>query len=475
MKAGSLLFPPHSSLHPIHHTLPVHGEKPASAATTSTILDVALSVLNAPPPPSPPRTPPRNPTEAFFDATRSPPSSSPRRRLHFSLHVNASLSPATPAPIQLSPVAAPATPAPIQLSPVAAPATPAPIPLSLASTPTTPSAQVLSSASPLVTPKKRYKLKIQEKENGNIKVSIRGSFTPGIEQAIKENPNQIYSLKAQVEVSSPGGTHTHIEEEVRQVGETGRGIKKRTSEHASLINSDNPRRKTAFSDRVKKLISKQEEGKKVTVSVGLLASTPPEGLDAAEKRAIDKCKAAYGKSVLNQRAGGGGGCVVQEHPTITNKEARKELLPLLRQLRWKPLAWKQERIAHQFSKQDLQAEAVVYVFERVLKKPLKKHRWTKRYVGITEGPFRKRLSSHISRANDPEKSTLKDNELYEDMHTFWSDFRVGYIPIGSIVKKGATLRQLERIATDVLRARKRPDGMGGYSLTNGGGGGSRKK
>lgn len=452
MKAGSVLFPPSSSLHPVDHLAPVHREAPRPAAPSATILDVALSVLQETSLPiSPPRTPPRNPAERCIDATCSPPSTSPKRRFLCSLAVHSS---PTPVARMLFPPSAANAP----------------------STPTTPPAQVLTTASPLITPKKRYTLKIKEKDNGDFQVSIRGSFTPGIEQDIKDNPNQIYSLKAQVEVSSPGGTHTHVEEEFRQIGETGRGVKKRTSEHASLVNSSNPRRKTAFSEKVKTLLQKQKEGKKVTVSVGVLASaSTQEDLDLKETKAIDKCKEVYGKSVLNQRAGGGGGCVVQEKPTMTNKEARKELLPLLRQLRWKHLVWEKGRIAHSFSKQDLQTEAVVYVFERTLKKPLKKHRWTKRYVGITEGPFRERLSSHLSHANDPQKSTLKDNEFYEDMHSFWSDFRLGYIPIGSIVKKGATIRQLERIATDILRARKRPDGTGGYSLTNGGGGGSRKK
>lgn len=316
----------------------------------------------------------------------------------------------------------------------------------------------------LSTPIKRYTLTLQTKQkNGERYFSVRGAFSPGMKNQIKKNPNQVYSIKTHLEASDSSPAR-----ETRQIGETGRGIIRRVGEHAC---SDS---KTAIGKEIRNVLEKTKTGRCGSVSIGVLKTcASQEELDRCETEAIEKGKKVFGETLLNKRKGGGGGAVVQDKPTLCTKQAKKLLIPLLDKdkISWKFLRkTKKHTITCDWMSHKGRLKNALYIFERTLTDGSQK-----RYVGITEDPFQKRLGEHLHLANHLEKMKRKDASFYTDLHANWQEFRVGAFSIQPLIEKGATIRQLEKIAIHHLQSRKGPDGSGGYNLNNGGGGGASKK
>lgn len=310
-----------------------------------------------------------------------------------------------------------------------------------------------SSPSPKPTPDQRICCIVNQKNQWALLNSIR-LFTDGTK-------NGIYSIK--ISRFKKDGT---FDKEWRYIGATARGTK-RLLEHVSFVN--HPKGTSKYARKCKKIHTETKDFN-YKISVGLLAQPQnSKDLNRLEKKAIIQHKIA-GKKLLNQRAGGGGG-TVREKSTMSNKIAKTHLLPLLKNFIAAPLRLneKTKKITHSFSRNDLTTKKVIYIFERI------HYGRPKRYVGITDGAFGKRLASHLSQANHYKSCPLKDNTFYKDISTYWKQFKVKYIPVGALVDKGATTAQLEKIAINILHAKKRDNEEGGYNQNNGGGGGAVKK
>ena len=340
-------------------------------------------------------------------------------------------------------------------------------------TPKTPTSMKTKVVIP-ITPEQRVYLRVGERAGGELQLSVRGVFTHEKSTEITaeaEGPlGSVYSLK--VAITSPG--NKTVLQERRYFGETEQKLAKRASQHASSVNSAREERQTSFSRSCHQMKQEMEPGQHFHASIGVLFSTrSQEELDEAEKEVIDRGREVYGDGLININRGGGGGCVRREKSTLSNAQVQREFKKHLKQFPYqtKEVRLNEEgRIAHTFTKQELTLRNVVYVFERTI--PGIRER--KRYVGISE-EIEGRFADHFSTANNPESSKLIDKTFYEDLHKFWSQFRVGLISADSILAQGATLSQLETIAIKVLHSRKKPNGSGGYNLNNGGGGGASKK